>query len=65
MWGSVMMTYIITSYLFNVLDLLVNGFRYLFETRVVTDSAIATSTEALDSKKHDCIKLALRTNNDS
>ena len=45
---------------------IVNNYAYcLFESRSVTNSIIATLTEALVSKKPDYSKLILRTDNDS
>ena len=37
----------------------------MFESRAITDGAIAILTEALTSKKPDCSKLVLRTDNGS
>ncbi len=38
---------------------------YAFESRSITDGAIATLTEALASKKPNCSNLTLRTDNGS
>ena len=54
------------GYLFNILDAFTREWvGYAFEPRAVTDGAIAALTEALASKKPDCSKLVLRTNNGS
>ncbi len=53
-------------YLFNVLDAFTREWvGYAFETRAVTDGAIAALTKALASKKPDCSKLVIRTDNGS
>ena len=53
-------------YLFNVLDAFTREWvRYAFEPRTITDGAIAALTVTLASKKPDCSKLVLRTDNGS
>ena len=53
-------------YLFNVLDAFTREWvRYAFESRAITDGAIAALTKALASQKLDCSKLVLRTDNGS
>ncbi len=53
-------------YLFNVLDAFTREWvGYAFESRAITDGAIAALTEALASKNQDCSNLVLRTDNGS
>ena len=65
------MTYIwcgqdIWCYLFNVLHAFTHEWvGYSFETRAITDGVIVALTKALTSKKFNCSKLVMRTDNGS